>query len=149
MVEKYQDNLSWVHGKHTIVVGADMQFYQNLRIMVPVSLNGSINYNGQYSSLANEIPDVADIRGLADLMLGYPSGGNRTQRFTPNNWVGGGLWNYYAQDDIKLTSNLTVNLGIRYEYRRLQSTRITAWSRLFRPGKVLRTGKRASRDRGR
>jgi hypothetical protein len=118
MVEKYQDNLSWVHGKHTIVVGTDMQFYQNLRIMVPVSLNGGINYNGQYSSLANEIPDVADIKGLADLMLGYPSGGNRTQRFTPNNWVGGGLWNYYAQDDIKLTSNLTVNLGLRYEFRR-------------------------------
>ena len=40
MVEKYQDNLSWVHGKHTIVVGADMQFTRTFGIMAPVSLNG-------------------------------------------------------------------------------------------------------------
>lgn len=118
MVEKYQDNLTWVRGKHTIVVGADMQFYQVLHLIVPISVNGAINYNGQYSSLNNEIPGVGAIKGLADLMLGYPSGGNWTRRFVPNYWVGGGFWNGYAQDDIKLSSRLSLNLGLRYEFRR-------------------------------
>ena len=31
MVEKYQDNLTWTHGRHTVVAGADFQFYQILR----------------------------------------------------------------------------------------------------------------------
>jgi hypothetical protein len=118
MLEKYQDNLTWIKGKHTIVAGADMLFYQSLRIMVPFAVNGGINYDGRYSSLADQIPDVGAVKGLADLMMGYPSSGSRTQRFQPNNWVGGGFWNFYVQDDIKVSSRLALNVGLRYEYRR-------------------------------
>ena len=31
MVEKYQDNLTWIKGRHSMVFGADMQFWQVLR----------------------------------------------------------------------------------------------------------------------
>ncbi|MFB3924352.1 MAG: carboxypeptidase regulatory-like domain-containing protein [Terriglobia bacterium] len=118
MVEKYQDNLTWVHGKHTVVVGADIQLWQVLRMTVPRSVYGNIASDGRYSSLASEIPDVALVSGFADFLAGYPSSGDHSARFQPNYFIGGGFWNFYAQDDFKISPDLTVNVGVRYEYRR-------------------------------
>ena len=118
MVEKYQDNLTWVRGKHTVVVGADMQFWQQLRMTAPVAIYGVINSNGQFSSLASEVPDVNLVSGFADFLAGYPDSGSHSVRFEPNYFVGGAFWNFYAQDDFKITPDFTLNLGLRYEYRR-------------------------------
>ena len=83
MVEKYQDNLSWVHGKHTIVVGADMQFYQNLRIMAPVSLEWHPSTTTvNILRLRTKFPTWLYQRpGGPDAWISF--GGNRTQRFIP------------------------------------------------------------------
>lgn len=118
MVEKYQDNLTWTHGKHTVVVGADMQFWQALRMSAPFGVYGVMRTNGQYASLANQIPDVSLVSAFADFLMGYPSSGARSVRFQPNNFVGGGFWSFYAQDDFKISRDLSLNIGIRYEYRR-------------------------------
>lgn len=118
MVEKYQDNLTWVHGKHTVVVGTDLQFWQQLRMTAPVAIYGVVNANGQFSSLASEIPDANLVSGFADFLAGYPDSGSHSVRFEPNYFVGGGLWNFYAQDDFKINPDFTLNIGLRYEYRR-------------------------------
>ncbi|PYU91629.1 MAG: hypothetical protein DMG25_14215 [Acidobacteria bacterium] len=126
MVEKYQDNLTWTRGRHTLVVGADMQFWQVLREEAAFSPHGQIYFNGQFASLANELstlepstrPNLSGISDLADFLLGYPNNAARTLRFLDTNQVGGGFWNWYAQDDIKVSPNLTVNVGLRWEYRR-------------------------------
>jgi hypothetical protein len=118
MVEKYQDNLTWIRGKSTVTVGADIQFWQLLRMTAPVAPYGSVSSDGRYSSLANQIPDVTLVSGFADFLAGYPSYGSHSVRFQPNNFVGGGFWNFYAQEDLKISPNLTLNMGLRYEYRR-------------------------------
>ena len=51
MVEKYQDNLTWTKGRHMMVFGTDMQFYQILREAASYAPHGSLYFNGQYSSL--------------------------------------------------------------------------------------------------
>ena len=118
MVEKYQDNLTWTKGRHTMVFGADMQFWQVLREEAAYSPHGQIYFNGQFSSLASEIPNVSGISDLADFLLGYPNNASRSLRFLNTNQVGGGFWSWYAQDDFKVNSNLSLNFGLRYEYRR-------------------------------
>jgi hypothetical protein len=118
MVEKYQDNLTWSHGKHTVVVGADLEYWQDLRAAAPYSIYGGVTANGQYSDLAGEMTGTQGLSGFADFLLGYPSSGSITPRFHANYFVGGTLWSGYVQDDIKAKKNLVLNLGLRYEYRR-------------------------------
>jgi len=121
MVEKYQDNVTWVHGRSTIVIGADIQPWQILGELVPVAARGQIYFNGQYSSLANELDGgnaVAGVSDLADFLLGYPYNAARTLRFKDTNQVGGRFISVYGQDDIKLTHNVALNVGLRWEYRR-------------------------------
>ena len=57
MVEKYQDNLTWIKGRHSMVFGADMQFWQVLREEAPFSPHGQIYFNGQFSSLGQSNPE--------------------------------------------------------------------------------------------
>ncbi len=118
MVEKYQDNLTWTRGRHTLVFGTDMQFWQVFREEAAFSPHGQIYFNGQFSGLANETPDATGISDLADFELGYPNNAARTLRFLNTNQAGGGFWSWYAQDDFKISPNLSLNIGLRWEYRR-------------------------------
>ncbi len=118
MVEKYQDNLTWTRGRHTFVFGADMQFWQVFREEAAFSPHGQIFYNGQFSGVAGEVPAATGVSDLADFLLGYPNNAARTLRFLDTNQTGGGFWSWYAQDDFKISPNLSLNVGLRWEYRR-------------------------------
>jgi hypothetical protein len=52
--------------------------------------------------------------GFASLLLGTPISGNLS--FGPALKVHGRYYGFYFQDDIQITSKLTANLGLRYEY---------------------------------
>jgi hypothetical protein len=117
MIEKYQDNVTWTHGRHTIVLGGDVQRWQVLKIGAPFSQAGRFSFNGQYSSLAGELPGVSGVSDLADGLLGYPNSAGLSDTFAWAYFVGGTYLNYYAQDDFRISPDLSVNLGLRWEYR--------------------------------
>jgi hypothetical protein len=117
MVETYQDNLTWTHGRHVILVGGDMRFWQVLGESEAFSAYGQFFYDGQYSGLAGEVPDATGVSDLGDFLLGYPDNAGRTLHYQDTNQVGGGFWSAYAQDDIRVNRNLSLNVGLRYEYR--------------------------------
>jgi hypothetical protein len=52
---------------------------------------------------------------FADFLLGYPASVTRSN---PATWWGGSgtYWHGFIQDDYRLTNDLTINLGLRYEY---------------------------------
>lgn len=106
------DNLTWVKGAHILKFGTEIRYWQPL-------FTDSSNYQGTWSFTGVNTQNPARPAGtgdaFADWMLGYPFSGSRAY---PADWFGGEAtyWHFYVQDDYKLTSRLTLNLGLRYEY---------------------------------
>ena len=101
------DNLSITRGAHSLKMGLDARRY----------LYDVIRGGGQYifGSIFSSSSDVTGSGApLADFLMGFPSGTQGTQLLDWSRqrdvYVGG-----YLQDDWKLSSRLTLNLGIRYE----------------------------------
>jgi hypothetical protein len=110
-VTDYQagDDLTWIKGKHVVKFGADIAmnqfnqpFYNNSR--------GTITENGNWSG--NGTTTNGD--GVADLLLGMVDSSSITAQTTRNylRWFN---WGGYINDDFRITSRLTLNLGLRYE----------------------------------
>jgi len=97
------DNFSIDRGRHRIKFGA-YYFHLQLRPVQPDNARGAFTYTGQFSGNA-----------FADFLLGYPtsaaSGIGRGDEEGRSNWL-----HLYAQDDWRVRDNLTVNVGLRYEY---------------------------------
>jgi hypothetical protein len=51
---------------------------------------------------------------FADFLLGLPQ--QTSEQFGQNPHLRGNYWDLYAQDEWKVRANLTLNLGVRYEY---------------------------------
>jgi len=110
-----QAHLTWIHGGHAVKTGYDMLFCQ-FNSFRPDWPSGNFSFDRGYTQGPN--PATASSTagyGLATLLLGAPSGGSFT--------VGPSLallqksYNWYVQDDWKITRKLTLNLGIRYQYQ--------------------------------
>jgi hypothetical protein len=106
------DNLTWVKGPHVLKFGAEIRYWEPL-------FTDSSNYQGLWSFTGVNTQNPARTAGtgdsFADWMLGYPFSSARAY---PGDWFGGNAtyWHFFAQDDYKITSRLTLNLGLRYEY---------------------------------
>jgi len=115
---KVEDTVTKVRGKHTLAVGADFNFWSAPGVEDPKQANGLITFNGQYSSLNFESPAVSTVADFADLELGSPNYGLFTQHAFENHLAGGGWFSLFAQDNFRLTPRLSLELGIRWEYRK-------------------------------
>ena len=106
-------------------------------------MNGIVNFNGQYSGLAGESSAATTASDLADLELGYPSGGFYTRHAFASRLVGGNWLGLFAQDNFRVNSNLTIEAGIRWEYRKQPvdlNNQLAAFfplSKSFQPGDAL------------
>ena len=109
---QYLDQVSWQHGRHYFNFGISALRYQN---NYPTANNngylGSLNYPGQYTS---DSANSTGGYGAADFLLDRVSSSAATLASVN---VGQRQWRtaIYATDDFKLTPNLTVSYGFRYE----------------------------------
>ncbi|HYZ85779.1 MAG TPA: TonB-dependent receptor [Bryobacteraceae bacterium] len=109
---EFVDNITWIKGSHIFKFGTKIRTYQWLGTDSKEYM-GLWNFNGQNTE--NPASPTGSGDAFADWMLGLPSSANRAY---PSDTFGGSYtgWHFYAQDDIKITSRLTLNVGLRYEY---------------------------------
>jgi hypothetical protein len=108
---QYRSSLTWNHGKHLIKFGAQLS-HQAHSFYHGQSSQGGITFNGQYTQNPLSAGNTGD--AFADFLLGDPSS---MVRSTPLQIYGnsGDFWAFYAQDDYRVTRNLTINVGFRWE----------------------------------
>ncbi|MDQ2945351.1 MAG: carboxypeptidase-like regulatory domain-containing protein, partial [Acidobacteriota bacterium] len=111
-VTEFNDSLTWVKGRHIWKFG--MQF----RHWVPLFTDSGV-YEGQWTFNGSITQNSAKPAGtgdaFADFLLGIPFSVGRN--FAADTFGGfANYWHFYAQDDFKVNSHLTLNLGLRYEY---------------------------------
>ncbi len=142
-IEQFEDTFTKVAGRHTLTLGANVDFWQTKGVTDPLQANGRFVFNGQYSSLAGEISGVNPISDLADLELGYPSAGQFTKNAIVTNLTGGNWISLFSQDNFRATPRLNVQAGLRWEYRRQPTdtqNKLAAFyplSKTFQPGDAL------------
>jgi hypothetical protein len=128
---EYADSVSMVHGRHTFSMGLDYQTFVQKRNLSTNFLGGYtygnnlILTNSPNGTCTTASGKCGTGNQVADFLLGYYSGANTFQPgpFSKSG-VAGNLNQYhfmylapFFQDDWKATPRLTLNVGLRWDYR--------------------------------
>lgn len=93
---QFSDTLSWLTGRHSLKFGADIR---HIHLYNQAAFNSKGTYS--FSNLANFINNVGTFFEQAINVASFDA--RQWQQY------------YFAQDDFRVSTNLTLNLGLRYE----------------------------------
>ncbi|MBL8220618.1 MAG: TonB-dependent receptor [Bryobacterales bacterium] len=106
------DNVSYNRGRHIMKFGGEAVQFRYGRIETPSTL-GNFQFTQGFTTRTARNDGTGD--PLASFLLGMPAIGNRS--VGPNRAdARQTVLSVYAQDDYKLRHNITLNVGVRYEY---------------------------------
>jgi len=104
-----RDVWSTTRGKHSLYMGGEGGLEKDFQL---TTLN---NYGSFTFSTTNGKTGARTTNGLSDFLAGTPAGfGQDTGLYANANYFSYGL---FAQDDWRLRRNLTINIGVRYDWQ--------------------------------
>lgn len=106
------DNFTILVGRHSLKFGTLVRYYQWIGYDSQ-QFAGIFTFSGTFTQDPANPSTSGD--AFADFLLGYPSS---VQRAYPASNFGGQqtYYQFFVQDDIRVSDKLTVNAGLRYEY---------------------------------
>jgi hypothetical protein len=112
-------NLSWMKGRHGLRFGLE-HTRAGLNHFQPQggsfgTARGSFQFLGSVTALSGG-PAANKANTLAQFLLGLPDRVGRVSQLSNPNSLRWHTWSVYARDSWQVTSNLTVNYGVRWEY---------------------------------
>jgi hypothetical protein len=106
------DNLSWMRGKHTIKFGGELanRRFNQIGNQFP---RGFFSFPAQYTADPANVSRTGS--GFATALLGWTNESTRALGIANTQFR---QWSesFYVEDTWKIRSNLTLNLGLRYEF---------------------------------
>ncbi len=113
----FSDSVTFVVKRsHNLAVGFSYRRMQNNSLTYQ-NARGAFTFSGLLTSAidANGQPRARTGFDFADFLLGLPQ--SSSLRYgSDNNYFRGSSRNWYARDDFRLNSRLSLNFGLRYEY---------------------------------
>jgi hypothetical protein len=104
------DNLTKVWGRHTIKTG--FTFRRN-NLWGSAATGYQINFDGWY--LSNNAYWGSGGSGLAEFLLGTVAQGGGASAVQYSPWQTNDDWAFFGQDDFRVTKNLTLSFGLRWD----------------------------------
>jgi hypothetical protein len=104
-------------GVHSLQTGMEFRQYRETDFFFANSQTGQFNFDATWTRgpLDNSTPAPGSLgQSFASFLLGLPSSGSvtRSASYDEKSQV----WGFYVQDNWRVNSRITVNLGLRYEY---------------------------------
>ncbi|MBI5084740.1 MAG: TonB-dependent receptor [Acidobacteria bacterium] len=120
--------MNWILGRHVIKYGGDFRRY-NRNQLGPGAASGNYSFSKGWTQADPQRGDAVSGNEFASFLLGYPSGGSVDRNIDPA--YRSHYYSLFVQDDYKLSRNLTVNLGLRWDYESPAKERFNRMVRAF------------------
>ncbi len=108
---QWVDQFTWIRGKQTLKAGIDARRFQTNNFQPQTSM-GNYTFNGPFTAQTGQ----TYANGFGDFLLGLPQ---QQRILIPVGFDANRLRNtrmsLYLQDDVNVTSRLTINAGLRWE----------------------------------
>jgi hypothetical protein len=110
MIYQFDDTLSWSKGPHSFKFGVNLFLPMRNIFQDEPGTRGDLSFSGVFSGVGNP----SGITDYADGLFGAPYYTQLTNVFFVDQrlWMASG----FVEDDWKVTPNLTLNLGLRYDF---------------------------------
>ncbi len=108
-----QPNVNWMHGRQVVKAGAEFRLY-NRNTLQPGLADGSYTFGKNWTQANPQQADALSGNEFATFLLGLPSSGSVDRNINPA--YQNKYYAIFVQDDVKLTKNLTINAGLRWDY---------------------------------
>ena len=159
---QFGDTLTHVVGPHTLSYGADIRLVRRGNFTVDNLMRGEFNFTGfltgglgqlttqEQEGIAEEMQLPCAETGncqfgnsIADALLGLPQDWiNGSQEYISGVF---GEYDFFGQDDWRVRPHLTLNLGLRYEYKSLVTEKDNDFSNFdFSNGELMVAGSSAA-----